>query len=75
MALRQLRTADRGRAIAWLQDGATQRNVAQRLHVSQSVIGRLWLRLTIDHFLEDPDQPPREKTGTLSTYSHCQTAP
>ena len=35
MARRQLSTADRGRAIAWLQDGATQRNVAQRLNVSQ----------------------------------------
>ena len=44
MARRQLSTADRGRAIAWLQDGATQRNVAQRLNVSQSTIGRLWIR-------------------------------
>ena len=38
MAGRQLSIADRGRAIAWLQDGATQRNVAQRLNVSKSVI-------------------------------------
>ena len=32
----------RGRAIAWLQGGNTQRNVAVRLGVSQSVVGRLW---------------------------------
>ena len=34
MAQRQLSTADRGLAIAWLQDVATQQNVAQRLNVS-----------------------------------------
>ena len=45
MARRQLGTADRGRAIAWLQDSATQRNVAQKLNDSQSVNGRLWIRL------------------------------
>ena len=45
MAQRQLSTADRGRVIAWLQDGAMQRNVAERLNVSQSVIDRLWIRL------------------------------
>ena len=44
-ARRKLSSADRGRTIAWLQDGATQRNVAQRLNVSQSIIGRLWIRL------------------------------
>ena len=44
MAQRQLSTAKRGRAIAWLQDGAMQRNAAQRLNVSQRVIGRLWIR-------------------------------
>ena len=36
MAQRQLSTVDRGQAIAWLQDGAMQRNVAHRLNVSQS---------------------------------------
>ena len=44
MARRQLSTAYRGRAITWLQDGATQRNVAQRLNVSQRIISRLWIR-------------------------------
>ena len=44
MAFRQLSTADQERAIAWLQDGAMQWNVAQRLNVSQSIIGRFWIR-------------------------------
>ena len=44
MVRQQSSTADRGQAIAWLQDGATQQNVAHRLHISQSVIGRLWIR-------------------------------
>ena len=35
MVRRQLNIEDRGRAIAWLQGGNTQRNVAVRLGVSQ----------------------------------------
>lgn len=58
MARRQLSTADRGRAIAWLQDGVTQRNVAQRLDVSQSVIGRLWTR-----FLDTGNVTNRPRSG------------
>ena len=45
MVRRQLSIADRGRALAWLQDGATQLNDAKRLNVSQSVIGRLFQRI------------------------------
>ena len=58
MARRQLSTADQGRVIAWLQDGLTQRNVAQRLNVSQSVICRLWMR-----FLETGNVTNRPRSG------------
>ena len=58
MARRQLSSADRGRAIAWLQDGATQRNIAQRLNVSQSVNGRLWIR-----FLDTGNVINRSRSG------------
>ena len=58
MGRRQLSNADRGRGIAWLQDGATQRNVAQRLNVSQSVIGRLWIR-----FLDTGNVTNRPRSG------------
>ena len=54
-ARRQLNIADRGQAIAWLQDGAVQQNVAQRLNVSQSIIGRLWIRfLDINNITNRP---------------------
>ena len=40
MVQHQLNIEDRGRAIAWLQGGNMQRNVAVRLGVSQSVVGQ-----------------------------------
>ena len=58
MARQQLSTTDRGRAIAWLQGGATQRNVAQRLSVSQSVTCRLWIR-----FLDTGNVTNRTRSG------------
>ena len=69
MARRLLSLTDRGRAFAWLQDGKTQRNVAQRLDVRQGVIGRLWQRFwpqeafIIVHVPEGLDQLLIEKTG------------
>ena len=86
MARRQLSTAVQGRAIAWLQDGATQWNIPQRLNVSQSIIGRLWIR-----FLDMGNVASRPRSGrprsttqredwyltnwTLHQRSHCQRAP
>ena len=50
------------RAFAW-QDGATQRNVAQKLNVSQTVIGKLWIR-----FLDTGNVTSRLRSGrTRST--------
>ena len=51
-------TADRMRAIAWLQDGATQQNVAQKLNVSQSTTGRLWIK-----FLDTRNVTNRPRSG------------
>ena len=51
-------TADRGRAIAWLQDGATQRYVAQRLNVSKKTICSLWIR-----FLDTGNVTNRPRSG------------
>ena len=52
MPRRNTSLEDRGRALAWLQDGNSQRNVAQRRIVSQSVIGRLWQRFQATHSLQ-----------------------
>ena len=72
MARRQLST-DRGRAIAWLQDGATQQNVAQSLHVSQRFNGRVCIRFLDTGNVTNrprsgrPRSTNREKTGTSPT--------
>src|ERR1700729_3648877 len=41
---RSLRTVDRGRAMAWIQDGQSVRHVARRLAVSHSTIQRIFER-------------------------------
>lgn len=41
---RQLSAEDRGRALAWLDDGISGRAVSRRLGVSHSVVQRLWER-------------------------------
>ena len=53
MVRRQLNIEDRRRAIAWLQGGNTQRNVALRLGVSQSVVGRLWQRFQATNYVTE----------------------
>ena len=76
MVRRQLSIADRGRALAWLQDGATQRNVAQSLNVSQSVIGRLWQRFQGTGRLNNRRRSGRPRlttqweTGTSQTWHY-----
>ena len=44
VARRKLTAVDRGRALGWVQDGVSQREVARRLRVSLSVIQRLLQR-------------------------------
>ena len=60
----QLCTVDRGRAIAWLQDGATLQNVAQTLNVSQSIFGRLWIRLLNTGNLTNRPRSERPRSTT-----------
>ncbi|KAK7089507.1 hypothetical protein V1264_024527 [Littorina saxatilis] len=43
---RKLNKFEKGRAVAWFQDGVPKREVARRLHVSVSVIVRLIQRFT-----------------------------
>ncbi|KAK7492183.1 hypothetical protein BaRGS_00016657 [Batillaria attramentaria] len=62
MVRRQLSIADRARALAWLQDGETQRSVAQRLNVS--VIGRLWQRLQVTARLINRQRSGRPRSTT-----------
>ena len=55
---------DRGRAIAWLQGGNTQRNVAVRLGVSQSVVGRLWQRFQATNSVRNRPRSGRPRSTT-----------
>ena len=55
---------DRGRAIAWLQGGNTQRNVAVRLGVSQSVVGRLWQRFQAMNSVRNRPRSGRPRSTT-----------
>lgn len=64
MVRRQLTIEDRGRAIAWLQDGNTQRNVALRLGVSQSVVGRLWQRYQATNSVRNRPRSGRPRSTT-----------
>lgn len=64
MARQQLSITDRGRALAWLQDGETQRSVAHRLNVSQSVIGRLWQRFRATGSVQNRPRSGRPRSTT-----------
>ena len=64
MVRRQLNIEDRGRAIAWLQGGNTQRNVAVRLGVSQSVVGRLWQRFQATNSVRNRPRSGRPRSPT-----------
>ncbi|XP_041369729.1 uncharacterized protein LOC121383702 [Gigantopelta aegis] len=64
MVRRQLSLNDRGRAIGWLQDGHTQRSVAHRLNVSQSVIGRLWQRFRTTNSIQNRSRSGRPRSTT-----------
>ena len=64
MVRRQLSIQDRGRAIGWLQDGQTQRTVAQRLNVSQGVIGRLWQRFRKTNAVQNRPRSGRPRSTT-----------
>ena len=64
MVRRQLNIEDRGRAITWLQGGNTQRNVAVRLGVSQSVVGRLWQRFQATNCVRSRPRSGRPQSTT-----------
>ena len=64
MVRRQLNIEDRGRAIAWLQGGNTQRNVAVRFGVSQSVVGRLWQRFQATNSVRNRPRSGRPRSTT-----------
>ena len=61
---RQLNIEDRGRANAWLQGGNTQRNVAVRLGVRQSVVGRLWQRFQATNSVRNHPRSGRPRSNT-----------
>lgn len=61
---RKLSEMDRGRAIAWLQEGVVVREVAQRLGVSHSVIIRLRQRLQNTGRVQERPRSGRPKITT-----------
>jgi len=58
---RSLTDFDRGRALAWLQERISLRNVARRLRVAPSVICRLQQRLQATGRVQDRPRPGRPK--------------
>ena len=81
MVRRQLNIEDRGRAIAWLQGGNTQRNVAVRLGVSQSVVDRLWQRFQATNSVRNCPRSGRpralqtERTATSPIWLYVNAQP
>ncbi|KAK7099179.1 hypothetical protein V1264_012550 [Littorina saxatilis] len=61
---RKLNEFEKGRAVAWFQDGVTKREVARRLHVSISVIVRLIQRFTATGRVQERCRPGRPKKTT-----------
>ncbi|KAK7115972.1 hypothetical protein V1264_001738 [Littorina saxatilis] len=61
---RKLNEFERGRAVAWFQDGVPKREVARRLHVSISVIVRLIQRFTATGRVQERRRPGRPKKTT-----------
>ncbi len=64
MARHQLSMADRGRALAWHQDGEIQHSVVQGLNVSLSVIGWLWQRFSVTGSLNNRPRSGRPPSAT-----------
>lgn len=63
-ARQKLTDFNRSRAIAWLQDGISKREVAIRLHVSHSVIVRLHQRYRATHSVQERPRSGRPKKTT-----------
>ncbi|KAK7092267.1 hypothetical protein V1264_008043 [Littorina saxatilis] len=61
---RKLNEFERGRAVAWFQDGVPKREVARRLHVSISVIVRLIQPFTATGRVQERRRPGRPKKTT-----------
>ncbi|KAK7096613.1 hypothetical protein V1264_005889 [Littorina saxatilis] len=61
---RKLNEFERGRAVAWFQDGVPKREVARRLHVSISVIVRLIQRFTATGRVQERRRPGLPKKTT-----------
>lgn len=61
---RKLNDFDRGRAIAWVQNGVSKREVARRLEVSISVIVRLTERLNATGNVQERPRSGRPKCTT-----------
>ena len=61
---RRLSTLDRGRALGWLQEGISGREVSRRLGVSHSVIQRLQERFQTTGSVQDRPRPGRPRVTT-----------
>ena len=61
---RRLSDADRGRAIAWLQEGVAVREVGRRLGVSHSIIQRLRERFNNTRSVQEPRRSGRPRVTT-----------
>ena len=61
---RKLSLLDRGRVVAWFQDGVAVREITRRLQVSPSVIVRLRQRLNATDQVQNRPRPGRPKTTT-----------
>ena len=65
VARRKLSAVDCGRALGWLQDGVSQREVSRRLRVSLSVIQRLLERLQATGSTEERPRSGRRRSTSL----------
>lgn len=61
---RRLSDAERGMAIAWLQEGVAVREVGRRLRVTHSVIQRLRDRFNTTGRVQEPHRPGRPRLTT-----------
>ena len=62
---RRLSDADRGRALAWIQDGISLREIGRRLGVTHSVIQRLRERWQTTGSVQEPRRPGRTRSTTI----------
>ncbi|KAK7099879.1 hypothetical protein V1264_022923 [Littorina saxatilis] len=61
---RRLSDADRGKAVAWLQEGVAVREVGRRLQVTHSVIQRLRDRFNNTGSVQEPRRAGRSRMTT-----------